>query len=124
MGAERRAVVVDDDESRREGFAELLSDAGWQVAQAVDGCDGLDQIRLLPPRLIITDIDMPRINGVLLARAIRQDASLCGAILVALTGLRLSPGDAGVFDAVLTKPVNPDLFLETVQALEDGRSLS
>jgi len=110
----RRALVIDDDPSNREAFAGLLETEGYQVLQAADGCSGFAQIQTAHPDLVITDIDLPSLDGLALVRAVHADAELCHIPVLATSGLTLTEAQANEFGAVLRKPVDPDQFLQTV----------
>jgi len=63
---------VDDEESARLGLGELLAGWGYETSMAADGLDALDQISVFSPRVIITDIIMPRLDGFQLLSHIRE----------------------------------------------------
>ena len=120
----RRAVVIDDDPESRRGVAELLTVAGYRVTEAADGWSGLTRIREDLPHLVITDIDMPGMDGVGLASAVRADPMLDRVVLVALTGVGLSVAETTCFNLVLTKPLDTDVFLKLVAGLKGAGSAS
>ena len=60
----KRVLVVDDSLTVRELERKLLLSRGYQVAVAVDGMDGWNALRAEPFDLLITDIDMPRMDGI------------------------------------------------------------
>lgn len=64
-------LVVDDSEVTRDLIAEVLRDAGFDVSEAVDGRQALDRIAAAPPSLLITDLQMPVMDGFALMRAVR-----------------------------------------------------
>ena len=67
-----RVLVVDDSITVREVERQLLRNQGYDVAVAVDGQDGWNQIRAGSFDLVVTDIDMPRLSGLDLVRLIRD----------------------------------------------------
>jgi len=69
----RRVLVVDDSLTVRELERKLLADAGYEVETAVDGMDGWNAVRTQAFDLVLTDIDMPRLDGIELVRLIRAD---------------------------------------------------
>jgi two-component system sensor histidine kinase and response regulator WspE len=75
-GRRRRVLVVDDSLTVRELERKLLVNAGYEVEVAVDGMDGWNAIRGQPFDLVITDVDMPRADGIELVTLIRADARL------------------------------------------------
>ena len=72
----KRVLVVDDSITVREAERQMLAHRGYAVDIAVDGMDGLNALRRGHFDLVITDIDMPRLNGFELIRSIRKDQKL------------------------------------------------
>ncbi|MDD0975358.1 hybrid sensor histidine kinase/response regulator [Pseudomonas fontis] len=74
--ARKRVLVVDDSLTVRELQRKLLSNRGYEVAVAVDGMDGWNALRSEDFDLLITDIDMPRMDGIELVTLLRRDNRL------------------------------------------------
>ncbi|CAE6744310.1 hybrid sensor histidine kinase/response regulator [Paraburkholderia domus] len=74
--ATRRVLVVDDSLTVRELERKLLATRGYDVTIAVDGMDGWNAVRSEPFDLVITDIDMPRMDGIELVTLIKRDPQL------------------------------------------------
>ena len=72
----KRVLVVDDSLTVREVERKLLDSLGYAVGVAVDGMDGWNAVRTGDYDLMITDIDMPRLDGIELIRLVRQDTRL------------------------------------------------
>lgn len=72
----KRVLVVDDSLTVRELERKLLSNRGYDVEIAVDGMDGWNAVRTGQFDLVVTDIDMPRMDGIELVMLIKQHASL------------------------------------------------
>jgi two-component system sensor histidine kinase and response regulator WspE len=72
----RRVLVVDDSLTVREMQRKLLAGNGYRVDVALDGIDGWNSLRGADYDLVITDIDMPRLDGIGLLERIRQDPRL------------------------------------------------
>lgn len=72
----KRILVVDDSITVREMERRLLENLGYQVDVAVDGMDGWNSLRAGQYDLVISDIDMPRLNGFELVRMIKRDSRL------------------------------------------------
>ena len=72
----RRVLVVDDSLTVREMQRKLLAARGYHVDVALDGVDGWNQLRTADYDLVITDIDMPRLDGIGLTERIRRDPRL------------------------------------------------
>ena len=67
-----KILIVDDEAPVREVLRDLLTDAGHQVEEAVDGEEALRRFRATTPELVITDILMPKAGGLNLLRALRE----------------------------------------------------
>ena len=72
----KRILVVDDSLTVREVERQLLESYGYRVDVAVDGIDGWNAVRRTEYQLVITDIDMPRMDGIELVVSIKRDAHL------------------------------------------------
>ena len=81
-----RILIVDDDRTQAEEFADLLRKAGCDVTLAGDGREASDLLRLELPDVVLTDLDMPVIDGLELVRAIRRDYPALPVILMTATG--------------------------------------
>jgi two-component system sensor histidine kinase and response regulator WspE len=72
----RRVLVVDDSLTVREMERKLLQARGYQVDIAIDGMDGWNMVRATDYDLLVTDIDMPRMDGIELVKLVRADTRL------------------------------------------------
>ena len=118
----KRILVVDDSITVREVERQLLSSRGYEVTVAVDGADGWNEVRGGEFDLVVSDIDMPRMNGIDLVRSIKQDARLRSLPVVIVSYKdreedRLRGLEAGA-DGYLTKSSFQDhTLLRTVERL-------
>jgi two-component system, cell cycle response regulator len=115
-----RVLVVDDVPLVRQVFGRFLTLAGMAVSFATDGHEGLAVARMTVPDLIVSDLEMPRMDGVAFCAAVRADEATRRVPIVVVTG---SGGvearaalDAGC-DAVLPKPCSRDLLIATIRDL-------
>jgi len=76
VAARKRVLVVDDSLTVRELERKLIESGGYAVEVAVDGMDGWNAVRLGQFDLVVTDIDMPRMNGIELVTLIKGDPRL------------------------------------------------
>jgi two-component system sensor histidine kinase and response regulator WspE len=72
----KRILVVDDSITVREVERKLLENQGYEVEVAVDGMEGWNAIRLASYDLLVTDVDMPRMNGIELVKRVKADPHL------------------------------------------------
>jgi len=115
-----RALLVEDDRNQRELLAGFLRMAGLDVDTAGDGSDALDYLHSRPrPDVVLLDMGLPRCDGATTVRSIRQDPSLAGLRIVAVTGsapeeFDLAQGPGGV-DRWFRKPLDPASLLRDLQ---------
>ncbi len=109
-------VVDDDDETRVLLDSILVRDAGHDVRYAEDGHAAIARFEATRPDVVITDIEMPRLNGVALIRHLKQVQAGAGVIAISGKGLdRLERAiDAGALIA-LTKPLDRATLLDAVE---------
>jgi PAS domain S-box-containing protein len=107
---EIRILVVDDDASVARGTAYLLTQAGYATAIAADGVEALQSIPSFRPHLVLSDRDMPKMDGLELCRRIKSDPALHDVFVILAsnnyTGSEeLSEGlDAGA-DGYIARPI-------------------
>jgi two-component system chemotaxis response regulator CheY len=81
----RTILAVDDSASIRQMVRMTLTGGGYDVVSAVDGDDGLAQARKTRADLVVTDMNMPGLNGLALIRELRKLPSYLGVPIVFLT---------------------------------------
>jgi signal transduction histidine kinase len=118
LGAERRILVVDDNADIVETTTLLLALSGHQVRSAKDGLQALQVATAFRPDVVLLDIGLPLMDGYEVARRLRLEPAMTGALLVALTGYgqegdRQRGREAG-FDAHLLKPVDPQALARMI----------
>lgn len=114
-----RCLVVDDDPQVREMIRDILSNAGHQVVAATDGSDGVEKFKADGAfDLVITDLAMPKLNGLQLARVCKTLRPAVPVVMLTGWGVLLTEDELaehGV-DEVLSKPVRMDQVLSAVTA--------
>jgi len=68
----KRILVADDDTLTREIVAKLLQEEGYDVALATDGQEAITLVSIYCPDLVLTDLSMPRLNGIGVLTRVRQ----------------------------------------------------
>lgn len=81
----KTVLAVDDSKAIRDMVAFTLEPLGYQVVGAADGAEGLARFRAAPVNLVITDLNMPVMNGLELILALRQDPRGAGVPILMLT---------------------------------------
>lgn len=105
-------LVVDDDASNRELLEEILTDAGYRVAQAENGLGALAQATAAPPDLILLDLMMPGMSGFEVCQRLKQGPMTAGVPVIVVTALgQIKDKEAALTsgaDDFITKPVHAE----------------
>jgi len=104
-----RVLIVEDEPSTRVGLTELVRTWGFTAESAADGEDALKSVTSFRPSIIITDLVMPRMGGLELLKALKDDGTECTVVLLTAQGSVESAVEAikeGAYD-YLTKPIEP-----------------
>jgi response regulator RpfG family c-di-GMP phosphodiesterase len=119
-------VIVEDSQVQAEFLRRLLSGAGYLVAVAKDGLEGLRMIESSPPSLVISDIAMPNLNGYELCAKIRSNPKIRNIPLILLTGLSsvkdLVRGLNSGADHYFNKPYDSDSLLDRIRLVLEGNT--
>lgn len=111
-------LTVDDSVSIRQMVAFTLKSAGFSVLEAIDGADGLEKARSRPVNLVLTDQNMPRMDGISLVKALRGLPQYRTTPILMLTtesgDAMKAQGKAAGATGWLVKPFNPQRLLEVV----------
>jgi two-component system, chemotaxis family, chemotaxis protein CheY len=114
----KRILTIDDSKTIRDMLMLTLADAGFEVVQAVDGQDGLDVLDREQVDVVITDINMPRMDGYEVIRQVRSNAAYKSMPILVLTtesevdkkNLARVAGATGW----MVKPFDPDRLIATI----------
>lgn len=116
MGWEK-VLIVEDEEHERSGLAELISAWGYRTETARDGVDGLEKIISWEPGIVVTDLKMPRMDGMELLEKVSQMPRGLSLILLTAQGsidAAVSAMKLGAYDFI-EKPVNPTRLRNILQ---------
>lgn len=116
-----RVLAVDDTRALRAMLGDCLKKGGHEVILAVDGIEALDKLREHKPDIVITDLNMPRMNGLDFIEAARKEPegqSLPMLLLTTETAQALKDRAKAVrATGWLTKPFDPKQILSLVEQL-------
>ena len=104
-----RVLVVEDEPTTRLGLTELVSTWGFTTESAADGQEALQRITTFRPSIIISDLVMPRMGGLELLRALKDEGNALTVVILTAQGTVETAVEAikeGAYD-YLTKPVEP-----------------
>jgi CheY-like chemotaxis protein len=117
-----RILIVDDEFGLADIVAEILSERGYEVAIAINGKLGLEELARQPVSLILLDVMMPVMDGAAMVRLLRQDERYRELPVVMMTALReaLPTDEPPLYQAVLFKPFTEEKLMREIDRLLAG----
>jgi signal transduction histidine kinase/ActR/RegA family two-component response regulator len=113
-------LLIEDNADARQTLCEVLTLYGYAVLESAAGHAGLELAERVAPEVVVIDIGLPDIDGLEVARRLRERPSGPDMVLIAISGygrrgMRASVLEAG-FDDFITKPVSPEALVERIAA--------
>lgn len=115
-----RVVVADDSLSVRRALEQLMQDAGFEVATARDGFEALAQVQAKPTHALLVDLEMPRMNGLEVARNLRNHTETRDLPVVMITSRATDKHQAMAEQAGVTRLLGKPFSEDTLVALVRG----
>jgi two-component system chemotaxis response regulator CheY len=117
----KKILLVDDSESIRQVAGIALRGAGYDVVEACDGADALRKLAGERVHLIVSDVNMPNMDGISFVKAVKANPNHKFTPIIMLTTEsgqdKKEEGRAAGAKAWITKPFHPGTLLEAVQKL-------
>jgi len=117
----KRLLYVEDNAFNRKLVRDLLQRTTYELLEASDGESGLAAVQRELPDLVIMDIQLPRMSGLDVTRALRADATTAHIPIIVITSFAMSGDEqkakAAGATAYLAKPYSPRELLETIRRL-------
>ena len=114
-------MVVDDSASLRQVVSIALKGAGYDIIEASDGKDGLSKLTGQKVHLIVSDVNMPNMDGITMVKEIKQNPAYKFTPVIMLTTesqeSKKTEGKAAGVKAWMVKPFKPDQMLAAVSKL-------
>ncbi len=115
----KRALVVDDSKTMRDMVTFTLKKEGFDVTEAEDGMGALDKSTSGAYDLVISDVNMPRMDGITLTQKLRQNGAFKATPILILTteadANKKAAGKAAGATGWIVKPFDPDQLLGVVR---------
>lgn len=116
-----KVLAIDDSRTMRGMLQHTLSSAGFEVELAEDGIDGLDKLEGAKPDIVITDINMPNLDGFGVIEAVRETHQKSALPILVLTtesgeSLKQRARNAGATGWIV-KPFDPEKLIATINRL-------
>jgi two-component system chemotaxis response regulator CheY len=115
----KQIMIVDDFAGIRHMVSSTLKGAGYEVVEAKDGKDALSKLESTPVQMVITDLNMPNLDGICLAQGIRANPVYKFIPIIMLTtearDSKIKEGKSAGVTAWLMKPFKPEQILAVVK---------
>ncbi|HEY7745032.1 MAG TPA: response regulator [Desulfuromonadales bacterium] len=115
----KKIMTVDDSPTIRQMLGMALKGAGYEVVEAENGKDALNKLETEKVSMLITDLNMPQMNGIDLIRSVRQSPGLRFLPIIMLTTetqeAKRQEGKAAGASGWIVKPFKPEQLLKVVQ---------
>jgi len=115
----KKVLVVEDHHDTSFLLCRLLKMEGYEVEHAIDGMVGYNAAESAPPDLIVTDIQMPRMDGIEMIKRIRESNACRQVPIIVMSAYgqrRINDALAAGADGVVEKPIDLDSFLQTIKS--------
>ncbi|MGD9817293.1 MAG: response regulator [Desulfomonilaceae bacterium] len=125
----KKILVIDDEPDMVTFLTTLLEDHGYETVTAMDGDEGLSQLRSQKPDLVSLDLLMPNKTGIKMFRELRKDPDLCNTPVIMVTGFGTDDTPNMDFkkwihersikapEAYIEKPVDKDALLAAIKKI-------
>ncbi len=115
----KKILVMDDEPEMLAMISEFLGAAGYEVLTAVDGQIGLEMSRNMVPDLILTDVQMPKIDGWAICNKLKTDPNLKHIPIIMFSGLLVADSEPNAAiekcDYLMAKPIEMANLLQKVR---------
>lgn len=115
----KKVLVVEDHHDTSFLLCRLLKTEGYEVEHAIDGMVGYNSASSAPPDLIVTDIQMPRMDGIEMIKRIRRSDGIGRTPIIVMSAYGKRLIDDAILagaDGFVEKPIDLDTFLATVKS--------
>src|SRR3954469_5236926 len=120
-----KVLIVEDEDNERSGMADLISAWGYRTETAVDGLDALEKMDSFSPGIVVTDLRMPRMDGLELLQKLAQDSQPVAVVVLTAQGnvdTAVQAMKIGAYDFI-EKPVNPTRLRTILQNVTRQRGM-
>lgn len=123
-----RVLVIDDEKNVADTLVMILQRSGWEAAAAYDGATAVQKADTFLPTIVISDVIMPRMNGIEACTAIKAKHPKCHIVLfsgqAATSDLVRDAWARGFRGELLAKPIEPEDLLAKLASLGQDKNAS
>ena len=116
----KNILLVDDDHEARQRVAQILQIENYSIIQATDGKEALELLRRFNPDLIISDLDMPNLDGIEFYKVIRNNPDWVTTPFIFLAGPnsleKMQTGQELGVEEFILKPIEEDNLIRTIHS--------
>ena len=115
----KKVLVVDDSKFSRTNIKKILNELEYNnIYEAVDGLDGLSKFKEIEPYLIITDLEMPNLDGIGMIKKIREDNEDIKIVVVSsVVNSRIIQEALRLRASILKKPIKKEKLAQSIELL-------
>ena len=118
MSDSERVVIIDDQPTNLKLLAAVLAAEGFEVLTATDAASGLELIEQQRPDIVLTDIQLPDMDGLEMTRQLKRAAATSEMIVIAVTAYAMATDErdalAAGCDGFITKPIDTRTLGSTI----------
>jgi CheY-like chemotaxis protein len=113
----KKILIIEDNEENLNLFSSILKLNGYKILEAKNGADGVKLAKTEIPHLILTDIEMPVMNGFEAFRILKSDSQTKNIPTIVITGMMINKDNFIKFGFIdyIAKPVRLNDFLQTIE---------
>lgn len=119
----KSVLVVDDSVAIRQSISFILTEAGYNVIQAEDGMDGLNKLPNPPVDVIVTDVNMPNMDGISFVKKVRENQDYKFVPILVLTtesqGSKMEDGKKAGATGWIVKPFDAEKLLSVIRKVSE-----
>ncbi len=116
-----KVLIVDDSQMTRNFHAYILRSAGFSIGEARDGYEGLEKLLSEKYDIVLTDINMPRMDGFTFIKTVREQAGISDIPIIIISTEDAAEDKRKGFevggDFYIVKPVNPEKLIKSIEML-------
>lgn len=117
----KKILIVDDSASMRQMVSFTLKNNGYEVVEAIDGADALSKVKSNAVNMVVTDLNMPKMDGITLIKELRKNPPTKFVPIVMLTtesqAEKKQEGKTAGASGWIVKPFQPDQLIGVVKKL-------
>ncbi len=120
MAQQKKVLIVEDDVTLRQIYKEYLEQQGFEVSIAVDGEEGIRQIKAVKPDIVLLDLIMPKVSGFEVLEAVKNNEDTKNIAILVMTNIYSDTEELvkkGAASCLMKSDVTPDKVLKKINEI-------